>query len=302
MRWLARIRPVNMVIIVLTQLLVYVAYVLPISIGDPLQNYPPFIYYLLITLITCIVVAGGYIINDIFDIEIDKINKPHSVLQQPKKWMFVYKSLFIMGLILVVYVSFRLNELLFTPIYILTWLVLLHYSKRWKCKPLIGNVVVALLSSAAVLIVLAPGFSIYITYETEHFKDLFLPVIYYTAMAFMLSLMREIVKDMEDVEGDRTLHCRTLVVSAGLTKTKVLVHFFHLVTILFSLGFAYVLWEAGRIYWVGFIGLLSIVLFWQMLRINKGGAPKDFKSIQKMYKVLMVIGILFFLIEPYMYT
>ena len=161
MKWLNRIRPVNLLIILATQLLVYLLYVLPISIGDIFeQDYPSFQYYLIIAIITCIVTSGGYIINDIFDSEIDKMNKPDKAMLEVGRWMLVYKVLFVMGLCLVFYVSYKLENLYFTPIYLLTWFTLYQYSKRLKCTPLIGNVVVAFLSSAAVLIVMAPAFHI----------------------------------------------------------------------------------------------------------------------------------------------
>lgn len=301
MKWLERIRPLNLLIVLATQLLVYLFYVLPISIGDILHtDYPPFKYYLIIAIITCIVTAAGYIINDIFDSEIDKVNKPSKALYDVKTWMTVYKVLFVIGLSLVVYVSFQLKSWFFTPVYILTWVLLYQYSRYLKCKPLIGNVLVALLSSAAVLIVMAPAFHIYVMFEEDQYYLIFLPVYYYTIMAFMLSLLREIVKDMEDLEGDKSQNCRTIAVQAGIIKTKLIVQFFTFCTIFFSAGFAYIFFENNRMIWVCFIGVLILLLFFQAYRLKKEGGPKAFRSIQKFYKLIMVLGILCFLLEPYL--
>lgn len=300
MKGLSRIRPLNILIVLATQLLVYVAFVLPISLGDlPGIEYPPFYCYFIIALITCIVTIGGYIINDIYDIEIDKINKPDKVMLNPVFWNQVYKVLFVIGLILVLFLSYQLSNIFYTPIYILAWLILQQYSKRWKCKVLIGNVVVALLSSLSVLTVLAPAFSIYLTYEEETFKLFFTPLIYYTLMAFMISLLREMVKDIEDVEGDKKNACKTLAVQAGIVKSKVYTQFLQLTTIVFSLMFAYVFFDMRRHIWVGFIFFLILLLVYQMYKLNVGQDPKDFRSVQKFYKLLMVIGILVFLVEPY---
>ena len=301
MKWLKRIRPTNLLIIIATQLLVYLFYALPISIGDIFNSdYPSFKYYVVIAFITCIVTSGGYIINDIFDSEIDKINKPSRALYNVKEWKRVYKALFIIGLVLVFYVSYQLENLYFTPIYILTWFVLFQYSKNLKCKPLIGNVIVAFLSSASVLLVIAPALHIYLRFDEEQFNLIFLPIYYYTLMAFMLSLLREIVKDMEDVEGDKSQNCRTMAVQAGMNRTKYVVQFFTLCTILFSAGFTYIFSVNDRISWVYFIGIIILLLFFQAYRLNRGGAPKEFHSIQKFYKIMMILGILFFLVEPYL--
>ncbi len=302
MKWLHRIRPINILIILATQLLVYLFYSLPISIGDVFHtDYPSFKYYFIIAVITCIVVTAGYIINDIFDSEIDKINKPKKAISNPSRWMIVYKALFIIGLSLVVFVSYQLKVIYFTPIYLLTWFLLYQYSRRLKCMPLIGNLVVALLSSAAVLIVMAPAFHIYKTFDDQAYYFIFLPVYYYTIMAFLLSFMREVVKDMEDVNGDGSQKCQTMAVKFGLKITRTIVQGLHLITIVLSIGFAWLFLGVDRLIWVGFIGILIILLLFQMVRLNKASAQSSYRKIQKFYKLIMVMGILVFLLEPYIY-
>ncbi len=300
MKGLARIRPVNIIIVLATQLLVYLAFVLPISLGDAQGvEYPAFKYYFIISIITCIVTIGGYVINDIYDVEIDKVNKPHRAIKNLVLWAWIYKILFVVGLALVSYVSYHLSNIYYTPVYIVSWLVLNQYSKRWKCTVLIGNIVVALMSSLAVLIVLAPAFSIYLSYEEETFNRFFIPVIYYTLMAFMISLLREIVKDMEDLDGDKLAGCKTLVVQAGIVKAKVFTQFFHIATIVCSMIFAYIFFAMGRFVWVGFILVLLLILAYQMFKLKEGRGPNEFRKIQKLYKLIMGLGILVFLIEPY---
>lgn len=300
MKWLARIRPLNIIIVLATQLLVYLFFILPIAIGDAASaEYPPFHYYLVIAIITCIVTVGGYIINDIYDIEIDRVNKPLKVMLKPKSWVIVYKILFLIGLALVVYLSVQLSNIFYTPIYLISWVLLNVYSKKLKCLPLIGNVVVALMSACAVVAIIAPAFSIYMTFDEESLRLIFLPMIYYTIMAFMLTLVREIVKDLEDIEGDKLQGCRTLAVASGVTKTKVFTQFFHSVIIFFSMAFMYIFYGIERHIWVGFIALLILLLLWQAYRLSVGRGPKDFRKIQRLYKLMMVAGIIVFLLEPY---
>jgi 4-hydroxybenzoate polyprenyltransferase len=161
----------------------------------------------LLSLSTALIAAGGYVINDYYDVKIDLINKPGRVVvgkyMKRRVAMFIHIFLSLAGVILGFIVSWKLAVVNFLSAGLL-WL----YSNQLKRMPVVGNVSVALLT----------GLSIYIVHLI--FPDGHAMVIAYALFAFCFTLIREIIKDMEDLKGDSTFGCKTLPVVVGIRKTK----------------------------------------------------------------------------------
>ncbi|MBS1559803.1 MAG: geranylgeranylglycerol-phosphate geranylgeranyltransferase, partial [Bacteroidetes bacterium] len=169
-----------------------------------------------LTVSTVLIAAAGYIINDYYDVKIDLINKPGRVVigkKVARRYALLFHSvLSIAGTILGFFLSWKIGVINFLSAFLLWW-----YSNDLKRQPFIGNFVVALLTGLAV-------FLVSVLYETH------VPlVITYSLFSFTMTLIREIVKDMEDMKGDNTFGCQTLPIIWGLRRTKFLIYFLMLV-------------------------------------------------------------------------
>ncbi|MBC7890587.1 MAG: geranylgeranylglycerol-phosphate geranylgeranyltransferase, partial [Sphingobacteriaceae bacterium] len=164
-----------------------------------------------IALSTACIAAAGYIINDYYDIKIDIINKPERVVSGryiKRRWALgINIALNGLGILLGLTVSLRVAALNAAAVFFL-WL----YSNHLKRQPFWGNLMVSLLTALA-LVVLAVQYR-------RHVEAVYL----YALFSFCLSLVREIIKDMEDVRGDATFGCQTLPILWGMRRTKTLLY------------------------------------------------------------------------------
>lgn len=182
------------------------------------------------------VVAGGYVINDIFDSEIDAFNKPDKVIVgkifTEKQCKVFYWSLTIIGLACSLAASIIICGRRFIPVF--SFMPLLaclfySYSSRYKREPVIGNLIVSLSVALAVFlpwisqILSMLGNEEMIMENQEWMRVTLRIVLIYTVFAFMMTLIREIVKDMEDVKGDGRFHCRTIPVVWGMNTAQIIV-------------------------------------------------------------------------------
>ena len=174
----------------------------------------------LLVLLTMLISAAGYIINDYYDSDIDRINKPD-------KWIVgntistslvlnVYKGIIVVGAVLAIWIAVRLNMLLYLPVYLLAVVGLQIYSSRLKCSPFIGNLWVAMFCGSVILIMAVPDL---IVRTMDILKPQFW---FYICFAFVITFYREVVKDVEDIEGDLQYGCQTFVVKYGMKAGKIL--------------------------------------------------------------------------------
>ena len=192
--------------------------------------------FTLLVISMVLVQAGGYIINDIFDKDIDMVNKPEKVIVgkvfTEKQCNFSYIILTVIGLGCALAASLMALGKHFITIFacmVLLVCLLYSYSSRYKKKLIIGNLIVSLSVAFAVFV----PWLFEMLYISRH--DLLLItlkplmqislriVLIYTAFAFLTTLIREIVKDMEDVEGDGGMNCRTIPIAWGVKTAQIIV-------------------------------------------------------------------------------
>ena len=231
MAWLRLIRWKNLLIVLFTQLLVWACVLLPMKqyAATPLLLTP--LNLLCIALSTVLIAAAGYIINDYFDIKIDIINRPEKMVLEkriPRKWgIILHTALNLIGLALAAYVARQAGHYEWLALQLSCTILLWFYSASFKRQFVTGNVVVALLTALTILtlMIYEPATHPYIT---QHYflqiadKKIINPVWVlgvYTYFAFMLTWMREIVKDMEDFKGDAEEGCVTMPIKIGLLKS-----------------------------------------------------------------------------------
>ncbi|MDO1448539.1 geranylgeranylglycerol-phosphate geranylgeranyltransferase [Rhodocytophaga aerolata] len=273
MGFLRLIRWPNLLFIILTQYFVRIFLVGP---RDAWVSHFMDVRFLMLTLSTVLVAAAGYIINDYYDIKIDTINKPKRVVVGRilrRRWaMISHLLLNVTGILLAFMVDWKVGLVTFVSGFLL-WL----YSNQLKRQPFTGNFTIALLTAASLLVV-------WIYQPRNEFL-----VYTFAAFAFFISLIREIIKDMEDVRGDATFGCQTLPIIWGIRRTKILLYIliFCFLLVLFSLS-AY-LQNVVVMYFCFFIlvpvGWLTYKLFW-------ADTKREFSYLSKFCKLIMLSGIL----------
>ena len=225
---------------------------------------------------TISVAAAGYIINDYYDVKIDYINKPDRVvvgkLLKRRSAMFIHLGLNALGVVAGALVSLKIALINFVAA---IWLW--GYSNQLKRMPLVGNLSVAILSGVSIAIV------------EIHYQSGNSLVYIYALFAFFISLIREILKDIEDLKGDQTFGCKTLPVIWGTRNTK---YMLLLVIVLFVLCLLQILKgiESQNIYLYFMVMIIPAIFFIYKLWI--ADTKRQFGQLSWFLKLLMLSGIL----------
>ena len=230
---------------------------------------------LLLSVSTILIAAAGYIINDYYDVKIDLINKPDRVVigkSITRRYAILFHSFLSMsGICIGFLLNWKIGTVNFLSVFFL-WL----YSNNLKRQPFIGNFVVAILTGISILI---------INFLYEGNSPL---VSIYSLFAIFMTLVREMIKDMEDLRGDNTFGCKTLPIIWGLRKAKL---FVYITLIFFVISVLYI----NQIY-VGlpmyyFIVFLFVPMGWLVVWLFRADTVKDFYRLSQFCKIIMLLGI-----------
>ncbi len=233
-------------------------------------------HLLLLSLSTVLIAAAGYIINDYYDVKIDYINKPERVVigkSITRRYAILFHvMLSASGILIGLYLSWRIAAVNVMSVFLL-WL----YSNNLKRLPFVGNLTVAILTGAAIYVV-------DILYRTNNPM-----IIIYAIFAFFMTLVREIIKDMEDLKGDNTFGCKTLPIVWGIRRTKTIIY---VILTIFSAAVIVLnqLYEALPFRYYFFF--LFVPLTWLLYRLLRADMKKDFTWLSTFCKVIMLLGIL----------
>lgn len=231
---------------------------------------------LLLVASTLFIAAAGYIINDYYDVKIDYINKPKRVvvgrILKRRGVMVAQVVLNFFGILIAFYLSVWVGIISVGSAFALWW-----YSNQLKRHPFVGNFLIAVLTGASIFLV-----GIY--YQ----QNMYL-INTYAFFAFSISLIREIVKDMEDLKGDADFGCRTLPVLLGIRKTKLILYF--LIGAFVFIMFYLAAQLGNQTLIIYFLILLLPILHFLYLLV-KADTVRHFRFISNYCKLLMLSGIL----------
>lgn len=296
------IRWPNLLFIALTQSLFYFCILIPSFYeGHPvLENILKPRDFILLSLSSVMIAAGGYIINDYFDLNIDRVNKPGKVVVEKiikRRWAIIWHMVLSgLGIFIGFYLSWKLRNIFIGPSNLVCALLLLFYSTTFKKKLLIGNVLISLLTSWVIGVLYLCEFRLHRFVNPEFHGALsrvYKFAVVYASFAFIISLVREVIKDMEDMEGDSRYGRRTMPLTWGLNATK----FFcatWLIILLAALIFIqfYVLQYR---WWLTIIFTCFLVIY-PILRVLKklyrATEPPQFHQLSSIIKSIMMMGIL----------
>lgn len=298
------------------QNLLFVAIVLWVMeswVAQPILNHiqfgaqlSPLILWLLI-LSTMLIAAGGYVINDYFDVKIDKINKPdklvvtQSVTRQQAMYLSIALSAF--GCIGGMVVAWLCHSKTLGSIFLFTPGLLWFYSSSYKRQLIVGNIIVALLAGITPLLIAVANVAILqanfgdILQYTHLEKDLYSSIGGFALFAFLLTLAREIVKDAEDQTGDRELECHSIPIVWGEPAAKIIVTVILLVVValLASAWWMWLpwphVWHSPHTRYIVYGMLIPILCEIALLWAAK--IPSDFHTAQELLKFIQLLGTLF---------
>jgi 4-hydroxybenzoate polyprenyltransferase len=257
--------------------------------------------FLLLLSATLFITAGGYLINDFFDMDADRINKPGKNLVGGKWSVATVQVLYwvftLLGVGLGVLLSWVIGKLTYSLVFVFAAGLLWFYSERYKCMPIIGNLVVAFLSALSFGLVWLFYFfalsrdAIAFTDVQSNFELVNVFILIYMGFAFVTSLLREIVKDIEDSSGDERYGCNTFVVAFGQTKAKVLAAFIAFLGLVATIFTQLFFFDIKFMMMLGYFVLIDLGFLLSVIWIIKGNKKSDFKRISTFSKLLMFVGV-----------
>lgn len=307
--FLRLIRWPNLLFIALTQVLFYYAVAAPIVQHTGYLTREMDLLFWVLVFSSVLIAAGGYIINDYFDLNIDLVNKPARLVVDKsisRRWAIFWHLFFsVAGINMGFYIGLQNGNWLFgfanTTVVLLLWL----YSTTFKKRLLSGNILIALLTGWTVLIVYF--FVIYQQFDwfnhplpAEMRLKLLRLTLLYTAFAFLITLIREVVKDIEDVEGDRRYGCRTLPIVWGIETARLftgiwLVVLLALLLVVLFYILQYHMWVPALYNVV----LITLPACWCMLLLIRARTTADFSRLSSWIKGVILTGILSMLLLKY---
>lgn len=266
----------------------------------------------LLMLATVLITAGGYVINDYFDVKIDQINRPDRLivtrsLTKPEA-MRLFQVLTAAGIVCGIVASICLRSWVTAVIFVFVPGLLWFYSASYKRQFLVGNLIVALAAALCPLLIAIANVAwlkhlygdvngIDVLSLTTLPHDLYLWIGGFAAFAFWGTFIREIIKDMQDVTGDRELECHSLPVVLGEPATKGIVT-------------ALLLAMAGAIIWLAWwvipfpngwnslharyvvLGLL-VPIACELWLLWSARIPSDYRTAQSVMKFVLLMGVLY---------
>lgn len=254
--------------------------------------------YLLLILATVMIAAGGYVINNIMDQATDNDNKPNQVVVgkgiSEVTAYNVYFFVTVLGVALGFYLSNVIAKPGFASIFIVISATLYLYATSLKQMLLIGNFVVALLLAFSVIII--GIFDLLPAINPENkiaMADLFSILLDYALFAFIINFIREIVKDLEDVNGDYNQGMNTLPIALGIARTSKLVLGLSLIPLVMVVVYIKTYFFAFDLYFATLYALIFIVapLIYFSIKMADAKKTQDFHHLSTVLKLIILFGL-----------
>jgi len=265
--------------------------------------------FFFLVMATVFITAAGYVINDYFDTKTDMVNRPETVivgkLMNRRSAILFHVFLNTIGIGLGAYISLYIGMPVLTLVFVFITGLLWFYSTTYKRQFLIGNVIVALLTAIVPLMVilfeiplLNEEYGLLLKELKSDFTHIILWVGAFALFAFLLTLIREIIKDVEDYEGDSAYGRQTLPIVLGVLNSKIIIITFILTT-LFSLVYIYFRFLNDIITLAYFALFIIIPLLFLLYKIIVAENKKDYHRASNLSKIIMLGGILYSLVANY---
>ncbi len=295
--------------------------VVPIPIKDEVGR----LDYMLFVAMFVLLAAAGNIINDYFDLRVDRINKPHRIVidryVKRRIAMVAHITMNSLAVLIGLYISWKFQSI---PLLVIPFFIagsLWYYSLDFKKQFLTGNLAVAILAGLFPMCVglleitqltdvyLGDMEKFYIENQiegnsSEFFIQIWTWMLFYAGFAFMLNFIREIQKDMEDREGDSQAGYKTLAIIWSEKKTKSLLAALIIVSIAILVWLEYYPYEQmpigeSWIYYTLFSAMIVLPLFISLIKTLGASVKSDYKSASNYSKMAIAGGILYSFVFAY---
>jgi 4-hydroxybenzoate polyprenyltransferase len=249
--------------------------------------------FLLLLFSILFITAAGYIINDIYDVNGDLINKPKKVIvskiisiEKAKKWYLFTNTI---GIILGIFFCLQLKDPRYVFIFIATSFLLYYYAKKLKGIAFIGNFIISFLIALSFSLVALFDINFEIKNSMHNVVIVVLGLLF--LFAFCINFIREIVKDIEDINGDNHSNLNTLPIIFGRNRIRNLAMFLCLFPIFLLI---FIILKNAETYKITSIYLLFftfIPLLYVFIKLRNSTTTKQFQQISLLLKLIMILGV-----------
>ena len=291
MNYLNLIRYKNLIIIILMQVLLRFGLFIPLGADISLSDFQ----FALLVLATVCIAAAGNIINDIYDVEIDRINKPNKVIigktisEKTANYLFIIFN--VIGVGIGFYLSNQIGKPEFSGFFIVTSALLYLYASFLKSLLLIGNIMVSLLVAFSLILVGLFDLFPAITFINQDYQSfVFKIVLNYAFFAFYINLMREVVKDIEDINGDKKGEINSLAIFIGRKRTSYVVFGMGVLSLF---GIIYYLYDHlyNNTYAVVYVLLFIFApMLYFCVKLWDAKSKNDYSFLSNILKTIMLLG------------
>ncbi|RPG54105.1 MAG: hypothetical protein CBC44_001255 [Flavobacteriales bacterium TMED84] len=270
--------------------------------------------FVILLIVTILIAASGYIVNDIYDYNLDQINKPEKVVLgkflKSRDAILIYMLFNSLAIALSIFLCIKINQ----EIYILFFLLIIYclwlYSKKLKKYKIIGNILIAFFISLSLLNV--PLFS-YKNILSDDIFFVFLIISIFSVLAFLINVKREIIKDIEDIEGDRMHKVKSLPIIFGIKKSRLVTIIIGII-LMFAISciitFQILILKSDLFLDIGgnqfsdpqiwganyistfYMVIILIMFFYAELLILNAESKTNFTKVSKLLKVIMFLSLL----------
>lgn len=293
------IRWKNLLLIALVQLLIKYALFEPFGVTITLNSFGISV----LILATLCLAAAGNIINDIYDVETDLVNKPERVIVgksvSEKTAYNLFFVLNIIGVALGFYLSHVVGKSPFFTLFVIISALLYIYASYLKQLPLVGNLVISVLVALSLIIVSIFDLLPAINASNKENQTMFFKIVLdYAFFAFIINLIREMVKDMEDIEGDHKAKMNTLPIAIGRGRANKIIFFISLIPIVAVVSYITTFLYKQELAVIYFLLLIIAPLIYISIKIFSAKRKIDYTHISVILKLVMLFGMLSMLLYP----
>ena len=291
MNFLNLIRYKNLIFIGLTQFFIKYGFFNSIDIDVALSGFQ----FALLVLATVSIAAAGNVINDIYDVEADLINKPDKLIIGEKISEKNAYRIFIILNVLGVFSGFLLSNLIdkpgFSALFIIISALLYLYASMMKGILLVGNILISTLVALSILIV--GIFDVLPAIDASNVDDQIVAmqvITHYACFAFFITLIREIVKDIQDINGDKNDGLNTLPIAIGRSRATTVVFVLGILAVVAVIFYMYLFLYISQILVLYFLLLVVTPLLYYCVKANSSETSKDLSRLSLLLKVIMFFG------------
>lgn len=301
-QFLRLIRWPNLLIIILSMTFMLFFLVNPLLGMPSAQAGLSLFEFTLLVVSTVFISIGGYLINDFFDMDVDEVNKPGKNLVgkyfsvfsvQIMYWVFT-----VIGVLAGVLLSWLLNQINYSLLFVFCAGLLWFYSERYQCMPVVGNMVIAFLSALSFGIVwlfqffsLATQPQLFVSVQAS-FPLVNRLVLIYMAFAFLTSFLREIIKDIEDLKGDERFGCKNFAVTFGARKARLLATAIAIVGIAGTFWIQFIFYNIKFWLLYGYFFIIDAIFVFIIFLLLKANESSNYGRLSNIMKILMLLGVM----------